>query len=155
MARRLPLVTVIAFGVAAVVLASVFYLAGTEGDPEGFGAASAVAMPLFGGGVMLAMAVGRRQGWLIVTLGIALTLVCLLYWIVLPMLTLTAYAVARHGRLPAGAEEGVVGLWAAAGVLVPSAVLLFRTTPATWQTDTGAGSASDIVTAGEATFAVL
>ena len=50
MARRLPLVTVIAFGVAAVVLASVFYLAGTEGDPEGFGAASAVAMPLFGGG---------------------------------------------------------------------------------------------------------
>ena len=155
MAHRLPQVTVVAFGLASVVLACVFYLAGTEGDPEGFGAASAVAMPLFGGGLMLAMAIGRRQGWLVVTTGVASTLVCLVYWILLPLLALTAYAVARHGRWPTGTGEGVVGAWAASGVLVPSAVLAFRTTPATWQTTTGSGGASDIVTTGEATFAVI
>ena len=155
MAHRLPQVTLIAFSVAAVFLASVFYLAGTEGDPEGFGAASAVAMPLLGGGVVLAMAIGRRQGWLVVATGFALTLVCLVYWILLPFLALTAFAVARHGGLPVGAEEAAIGVWAAAGILVPSFVLAFRTTPATWETDTGSGAASDIVTTGEATFAVI
>lgn len=155
MAHRLPLVTVVSFGLAAIVLASVFYLAGTDGDPEGFGAASAVAMPVLGGGLMLAVAIGRRQGWLVVTLGVSLTLVCLVYWILLPLLALTAYVVARLGRWPVGAAEGVVGAWAATGVLVPSAVLAFRTTPATWETDEGSGGASDIVTTGEATFAVI
>ena len=155
MRTRLPRLTALVFTLAAIALAAVFYLAGTEGDPEGFGSAIGVAAPIAGGGLMLAMAIGRQQRWLVVTLGVVLSLFCVVYYVLIPLVALTVYVMARHGWWPRGLEEGVVGLWAAAAVAVPSGVVLFRETPVEWSNATSSGGASDIVTTGEATFSIV
>lgn len=155
MRTRLPLLTALVFTLAAVTIAIVFYAAGTDGDPEGFGSAIGVGAPIAGGGLLLAMAVGREQRWLVITLGVVLTLVCVVYYVLIPLVALTMYLMARHGWWPRGLEEAVVGLWAAATVAVPMAVILFRTTPVEWSNETSSGGASDIVTTGEATFSIV
>lgn len=155
MAKRLPIVTAAAFVVAAVVITAVFYLAGTADDPEGIGSAIGVGAPFAGGGLILALAIGRGQRWVVLTVGTVLTIACLVYYVLLPLVGLTGYALATRASLPRGLEEAVVGLWAAAGVAVPTAVILFRKSPVEWSNGATSGGASDIVTTGEATFSIV
>lgn len=144
----------------AVALGALRFVGGSpvERDAQGALAAVALAAP-YAAAACLALVGRRDRPWLVAAAGTALIPLSFVSFagVTLPLLVPAAVFLRRGVTAPGRwRPAGVVTAFAAALALVASVVLLFvHQDPATWETATGGGSTSDIVTARESLRSLL
>jgi hypothetical protein len=144
----------------AVALGALRFLGGSpvERDAQGALAAATLVSP-YAAAAYLALVGRRDRPWLVAAAGTALVPLSFVSFagVTLPFL-IPAVVFLRRGLTAPGRWQpaGVVTAFAAVPTLVAAVVLLFvHQDPATWETATGGGSTSDVVTAWESLRSLL
>lgn len=138
--------------VAGAALVPIRLIAGDPNSPDGVFSSVALAAPFVAAGLVALIGEWRRKPIYSVAAGVALLPMSIVSFILIPLLipamVLIAVSVPRASRssnLDIGVSVVIV-----VGLVAAFVALLVHEDPVSWQTPTGGGSSSDIITTAEA-----
>jgi hypothetical protein len=136
-------------------LMAVHYLAGSDGDPEGWYSAAGFAAPFVGAGCLALVGDRFATPLLCVAGGVALAVMSVVSIIVVPLIVPAGFMIAAIRNASIRGGDLVVPAVLAAGLVTTFAMLVFHEDPVTWSSSDGGGSSSNIVTSTEASISVI
>ncbi len=130
------------------------YFGGSDGDPEGWFAATGFGAPILAAGALGVLGARKHQPALCAAAGVALWPMCLVsipgFPLIIPAAVMVWAALSNAPRAHALAFAGLLAF----GLVAAFSFVLLHQDPATWTTPHGSGSSSNIVTTFEAALSL-